>query len=199
MQAFKSLLFISVSLIFLAGCKKGEDDPFFSIYTRKARVSGDWKLDKGSLTIVRDSSGIVSTQEYKFSEGGYTLTAAGNTSVASGAFSLSFTRKGEMTITQKIASLSSSVPDISFKATGFWDFQNGTGEGRSKEKLYLQVTRVTEGRSDNVLLFNKGNAGFSYRLKELRNTEMVMVAENETVSMTQFRTIKINASYTFKQ
>lgn len=34
----------------LQSCKKGDGDPFFSIYSRKARVAGDWKIS--SLTDV---------------------------------------------------------------------------------------------------------------------------------------------------
>jgi hypothetical protein len=41
------ILALLMVLPFINGCiKKGEDDPFLSIYTRKARVTGDWTLNK---------------------------------------------------------------------------------------------------------------------------------------------------------
>ncbi|NOQ72267.1 MAG: hypothetical protein GQ574_09715 [Crocinitomix sp.] len=41
----KSLIIILVILIIpFTGCKKGDEDPFFSLLSRKARVSGDWQL-----------------------------------------------------------------------------------------------------------------------------------------------------------
>ena len=39
-----ALLISFTGSLFLTSCKKGEDDPFFSLYTRKMRVTGDWKL-----------------------------------------------------------------------------------------------------------------------------------------------------------
>jgi hypothetical protein len=42
------ILSILISILFLDGCKKGDQDPFFSFRTRKMRVSGEWTL--GSRT-----------------------------------------------------------------------------------------------------------------------------------------------------
>lgn len=40
------ILALLLVLPFINGClKKGEEDPFLSIYTRKARVTGDWKVN----------------------------------------------------------------------------------------------------------------------------------------------------------
>ncbi len=39
------LLMFVVVLPMLNGCKKGEEDPFFSIHTRKARVTGVWDIN----------------------------------------------------------------------------------------------------------------------------------------------------------
>lgn len=50
------ILTISFALIALAGlttitgCKKGENDPFLSLKSRKARITGEWKLSEGSIT-----------------------------------------------------------------------------------------------------------------------------------------------------
>lgn len=38
------------SLSSFYGCKKGENDPFFSFKTRKARITGEWILSEGTTT-----------------------------------------------------------------------------------------------------------------------------------------------------
>ena len=48
----------------LSSCKKGENDPFLSLSSRKARISGEWKLTAGELTQVSVSSGF----SFSFSE-----------------------------------------------------------------------------------------------------------------------------------
>ncbi len=48
MKHSKSLAILLVALTIITvfnGCKRGEDDPFFSLLSRKARVTGDWKID----------------------------------------------------------------------------------------------------------------------------------------------------------
>lgn len=39
------LLLVISSILVFEGCKRGEDDPFFSFRSRKARVTGDWAFD----------------------------------------------------------------------------------------------------------------------------------------------------------
>lgn len=45
-------VFFGLSLLFASGClKKGEEDPFISIKTRKARITGEWKLVSGEMSV----------------------------------------------------------------------------------------------------------------------------------------------------
>jgi len=39
------ILIVLGSIWIFDGCKKGDDDPFFSIHSRKARVTGDWTIE----------------------------------------------------------------------------------------------------------------------------------------------------------
>lgn len=43
---------ISTIIVFtsITGCKKGENDPFLSLKSRRARISGEWKLKEGVVT-----------------------------------------------------------------------------------------------------------------------------------------------------
>lgn len=44
---FTTVFFILVSVF--SSCKKGENDPFFSIKSRKARLVGDWVISEGTV------------------------------------------------------------------------------------------------------------------------------------------------------
>ncbi|MDR2835017.1 MAG: hypothetical protein LBV69_02275 [Bacteroidales bacterium] len=51
MNAIKKLTLITIGIILIfplinTGCKKGEDDPFLSLRSRKARVAGTWKFNQ---------------------------------------------------------------------------------------------------------------------------------------------------------
>ncbi len=39
-------MFVALTILsVVSGCKRGDDDPFFSLLSRKARITGDWKVD----------------------------------------------------------------------------------------------------------------------------------------------------------
>lgn len=46
MKLLIRFIIIFISLNFLLSCKKGENDPFLSLRTRKARLVGEWKVVK---------------------------------------------------------------------------------------------------------------------------------------------------------
>lgn len=77
----KHFLLILLSLTFMFGCKKGEDDPAISFLSRKSRICGEWKMtnaterfnsstytyDKGKLTISTYYGGASGTYGWTFS------------------------------------------------------------------------------------------------------------------------------------
>ena len=55
MKTLRSILFILTGLSLIAvwsGCKKGPQDPFFSLYSRLQRVCGDWKVSEFKVNYV---------------------------------------------------------------------------------------------------------------------------------------------------
>ncbi len=48
---------VVLNVVSFYGCAKGEDDPFFSIHTRKARIVGDWDISsyKSEISTVHDN------------------------------------------------------------------------------------------------------------------------------------------------
>jgi hypothetical protein len=55
------LLVILISIPIFFSCKKGDGDPFFSIYSRKQRLTGDWKVTSINETVKYRSTTITTT------------------------------------------------------------------------------------------------------------------------------------------
>ncbi len=59
MKHIKSVTVILMAIATLAvfdGCKRGDDDPFFSFRSRKDRVTGDWKIDYFESKLLKNFS-----------------------------------------------------------------------------------------------------------------------------------------------
>lgn len=77
-----SFAFIAIAgLTAVTGCKKGENDPFLSLKSRKARISGEWKLSEGTVTESQTSGGTTNTDVTTYS--GTTVSSGGSTSTYS--------------------------------------------------------------------------------------------------------------------
>ena len=71
-----------VGLTAVTGCKKGENDPFLSLKSRKARISGEWKLSSGTLTDSYSGPGGSSTTLTNYTGTSVTYSGSGSTSTA---------------------------------------------------------------------------------------------------------------------
>ena len=170
MKHLKFILFILVGFTILnlwQSCKKGPEDPFFSIHSRVARVTGDWNItsykvnNQDSLRKVLDSTAFQG--------------ACGNEidkTIETDHFEWSFDKKGnfqekltrDTTITLDIINNTPVCPDASVSDSGTvvtvasWNFTSGVGNLKNKEQLYL-----IDNNTKEVFLFD---------IIELRNNEM---------------------------
>ena len=164
------LLFSSLTILLDSCLKKGEDDPFLSIHSRKARVVGNWKVtDYFYRSTDTDSSG--STFEYTFHATG---THYGLQYVAPGAaytgdgddFRMKWTFDKDGTYTE---TASAGGDDDSFD--GIWNFNGGIGDQKAKTKISLFEQNATY--SSGHIYGHQGNyVGDTYDIIELRNKKM---------------------------
>jgi len=66
-KIFSSVLVVMIlSTVTITSCKKGENDPFISLKSRTARLSGEWKLTSGTVkeTVTSGSSTTTTTDTY---------------------------------------------------------------------------------------------------------------------------------------
>ena len=150
----KSMLLLFSFVLIFTGCKKGEDDPFISFRTRKARVTGNWKL-AGGYKIQKYSYGAETKAVYSANE--YTLNSGGNFFVGPAKFDMELKKDGSAKVTRIMAPVFSTGG-----FSGTWNFTDGVGETKKKAQIVFQ----NNSRLDyEFLLFD---------IKELRNKRMVL-------------------------
>jgi len=185
---------IFILALLIGSCKKGEDDPFFSLHTRKARLAGDWKMTEGKITIgIKDSTGAYASQIYELTEDGYkySVTGTGANFQRKASLNLSITKKGVITINQVMDS-------VSIESSGTWDFLGKVGENKNKETISIRLSDFNN-QSDLFRTFNKGTTNFMYHIKELRNKRMVLENKEEMILLKNGIGVYITSQYTFVQ
>lgn len=155
-----ALVALTISSVSFVGCKKGEDDPFLSLSSRKARVAGEWKVTDYKSTDT-DASGVT------------TVTSNGSTYTytdGSGTFSGTWTREGTFE-KDGTYSMTEVVDGVSSTSGGTWNFTSGVGELKNKSQITLYETSYTSGTSTGSWTGNYVDV--AYDLKELRKKKMV--------------------------
>lgn len=152
-------------------CKKGENDPFLSLRSRKARVAGEWDVTKHSVVKEVEANNWGVTSKYNvaenFENNKFTVVTTykdpNNTSVETETYTasrdISFTKEGTFT---KNYSLTDVEKDTVFMITtsgvkyyirtttittkdvitGTWNFLNGVGDVKNKEVLHLSNVKT---------------------------------------------------------
>jgi hypothetical protein len=159
-------------------CKKGEDDPAFSLRTRKARVEGKWRLLEGEVikTLVDFKSFERVNYSYILKPSKFEVTFSGPNNLpyyATGFYSLNVecSKSGQFILKERAGS-------YVFEAEGTWDFNAKSGNKKSKEYVNMSVKHTTKGTTSGVL-FSQESVNFNYHIKKLRNKRMVLEAQGD--------------------
>ena len=156
-MAKKIILVLLLSSIFLQACRKGKEDPLFSIHSRTARVAGDWKImkfDEKQTTTYQYPNGSSLTQNFNryFGPVNYeeTTSDTGSSSQSyNGKISLSefhFTKSGNwnskieyyLYVPQSVGGYYISKTRI--EEEGKWEFNGKQGDLKNKETMELTTT-----------------------------------------------------------
>lgn len=172
------LAFLAVGLLAATpSCKKGENDSFLSLKSRKARISGDWVIsgydytrtytqadgDTGSNTGVM--SGDVITYTNTFTSGGTTTTSTSTNTVNEATYS--FTKEGDFTAVWNSTSVSTSTNSgftttnttvYTSTKTGDWSFIGKQKKTyKNKERLVLNtLNEVSSNQTTSVIVDDAG-------------------------------------------
>lgn len=180
----KKTLLIALSGLMLTGamtsCKKGENDPFLSLKSRKARVAGEWTVTKSENydKIVNGSVTQTNTATYDgTTETNVEVTSSGGGSVSETTTSTYtvkyvFEKDGTYTQTQSSAGGTTVV-------SGNWLFlgKNKDTELKNKEAIMLTIlkTVVTPTGGDAETTTETGyNTNMVLTIDQLKSKEMVV-------------------------
>ncbi len=183
----KLLVLVLLSGIVFGACKKGENDPFISLKTRKARLSGEWKMTFMERTI----------NDTLFTFDGTTVTKIyGGTTLGTytSEYKLEFTKQGKYTITETLTYpenyFQEGTPSLTFKnfEEGIWNFTGGAGDTKNKSQLLLMPEREEQqldGLSNiRITVHTNPVHGKAINLDMLKDKSMRWKYETETNSPT---------------
>ncbi|PCI19284.1 hypothetical protein COB64_03905 [Candidatus Wolfebacteria bacterium] len=159
-----------ISSITPFSCKKGENDPFFSIRTRKARITGEWTLESGKINIQQNTD---STFALSFT--GSTMSVNLNGSHYQDykySRKLIIDKDGTFSMTDVYSGAGSDY------LQGIWYFagKNKEMEMKNKEGLILGFTDV-DAYSGYVLSHHSYVADVAFSIDRLSHKKMVLKSE----------------------
>lgn len=164
----------------VTSCKKGENDPFLSLRTRKARVVGEWKV-------------VSSTSEYIDVNGDKTTTTYDGTTetevdydASSGLSSTSTSTKTEEWTFNKDNSFTYKLTTSggTQQYDGSWTFMGKSKEGevKKKENIGLRILKYTSTPTVGVTQTStySGDQDYFaiYEIDQLKNKEMIIKTES---------------------
>lgn len=160
----------------VTSCKKGENDPFLSLRTRKARVVGEWKVVSSSSEEV-DTNGDKTTRTFD----GTTLTevdydaSSGNTSTSTNTQTEEWTFDKDYSFVYKL-----TTPSGTQQYDGSWTFMGKSKEGdvKKKENIGLRILKYTStptaGVSQTTTYSGDQDIFTVYEIDQLKNKEMII-------------------------
>src|ERR1044071_9328773 len=113
------------------GCKKGTDDPFMSIHTRKGRMAGDWTVKSGS-----GSFGSSSTTTWTFDGTTYSETDQSGTLSETRSITMNFEKDGTF---KTVDTQSGTGWSDVLTETGTWNFTSGVGDDKNKDHVVMKT------------------------------------------------------------
>ena len=180
MKTVKTIAILTIaSLTILSSCKKGANDPFLSLHSRKARVAGDWTLKKFDETYTSGSTTTVTTYD------GTTKveTTSGSSSSSTYSLKYKFDKKGTYTMTQ--TETISGWTDQRDE-TGTWNFTSGVGKDKNKDHIVIKTLTQTNKSGTlpaSTTTYTGDDAPVAmYYLDELKNKTMVLKYEGTYAS-----------------
>ncbi len=202
----KILSLVSVSLlvaIFCIGfvsCKKGDGDPFLSLLSRKARVTGDWKVSSLTSTLKYKNQVYETTYDglkkkvvhtVKDTSINGTVTNYVTTQTFTGETHTDYKKDGSYYYTETFQN-DSTGNSITIEINGDWYFMGGNSQNgyKDKELLAMQVTDYIYNPNignDYTTIYQGANTLDVYEIYQLKNKEIILkVNTDETINFIKY-------------
>lgn len=166
---------MAISSVGFVGCKKGEGDPFLSLKSRKARLSGEWKVSagKGSDT---DASG---TDNWVYDGTTQTTTTSTNNTITDKyTVTYEFEKDGAFKMVQTDNNTSTAIVTT---VTGTWNWTGGVGDVKSKSQIVMTWLSTSTGSATQT--WTGDNAPqMVMDVYQLKGKEIIFKSEGTTTS-----------------
>lgn len=172
-----------------AGCKKGPNDPFISLLSRKARMTGEWKTTKGEGKEVQGNTTTTWTYDGAIYKETQTTGSNSSTTSTNITYETSFEKDGtfkRVTTTTVTSPIAGSEVETE---TGTWNFTGGVGEDKGKDHIvmkilsYNDVITVGSSSTSSTTTYTGDDAPTEiYFLDQLKNKEIVITYEGTTTN-----------------
>jgi hypothetical protein len=206
----KSILMVAAAAMIAGGmtsCKKGDNDAFLSLRSRKARVVGEWTIQNLSEVSSDNSSGSTETETVTVDGTSLTIaaTSGGTTTTTTGTITnatMTFEKDGtwtstiDMSVPYEISGVLFATVQSTSTENGTWNFLGKIDEFKNKERIVLNtlssnstytstpVTGAATSSSSNAT-YADGEQSDIMAIDELRNKKIVVnKTENSTSSET---------------
>jgi hypothetical protein len=179
----------------VSGCKKGDEDPAFTLASRKSRLAATWQMRTGEVDLLTTKSKVDTTEFFRMSVSGITVTTspANKYSGASAPYGLSLNINKDNTF-----SCVETIGNARFQATGTWAFNNGNGEYKKKEVVHFLVTNVSQGSTQDIVLFCRLSTTFDYAIVGLESEAMILENLSDSYDNSNGDGQKIFSRYEFE-
>lgn len=146
----------------ISSCKKGENDPFLSLKSRKARITGEWQLTEGTRTSSSTAFGITTTN---------TATYTGS-SVSYDGTSYSYTEK--LTIAKDGTYEVAIVQDgDAYTEKGNWFFAGKIKDFDLKNKEAIMFVAQQYSSGGQIETYDGLYSGDVMIIDQLKNKEII--------------------------
>lgn len=187
---FKTLILLSLVAAIFGQCKKGKDDPFMSIHTRKARLVGEWKLTKGlttSTSIPYTGNNSSSTTE-NLTETTFAISSLSGSSSGTYSYKIEIKKDGTFSSTEMKSYIGNNPYTVTTTKSGTWNFTGRVGDYKNKEQVVFStlseniITQFSNSTTNTTYTYTKNNVdnSGSWLLKELRNKKIVVTDNYES-------------------
>lgn len=169
MKKVKIALLMLIAVVFiLPSCKKGANDPFLSLSSRKARLTGEWTLKEGQ----RVETTSTGTTTYTYNGSQVTVTDQYGTSTDTYTEKLTINKDGSFVYEMTQGS-------YNYKIEGGWYFggSNKELELKDKEQIVMLTTKETYTYGGNTTIYTYTGSQVNTMvatLDKLSGKEMVM-------------------------
>ena len=199
---------LTAIVLLVGSCRKGENDPWLTLRTRKARLTGEWQLVSGFRKEETPSNHSSNTSIYsEEAVSAYYVTSGGS---SESEFKITenkliFSRDG--TFERKVSTIRNGLEFIS-KNTGIWTFLGRNSNQKLKNKEAIMFSEFSDENftidSGDTSVFSYDHTGLSadyniWLIDRLSNKELIFKGYYETTSNSLIDGRIVSFEYKFKK